>query len=180
MFRTAVVVFPFVVRILAIVLVIATLIGGGMYIHHSGYEAGYAKAQAEGQLELNKYKEAQRLEIERVRSVARQVEVDLQTKLLQSLAEKEDEIKSINATHDRLVSSMRSRASRRDSEPITINSPTITTFECTRKPGTGEELSREDGEFLIGEAASADILRQALKQCREAYRRAIEGAYKIE
>jgi hypothetical protein len=180
MFGTAAVVSPVVARILAVVLVIVALIGGGMYIHHSGYQKGYATAEAEGQVKLDKYKEAQRLEIERVRSVARQVEMDLQTKLLQSLSEKEDAIKQINATHDRLVSSLRNRASRTDPSPVTISTPVITTFECTRKPGTGEELSREDGEFLIGEATSADILREALKQCREAYKRVIEGAYKIE
>lgn len=165
---------PLMTRIIAALTVLTALVGGGWYLHHSGYQSGYAVAEAIGEKNLNDYREAQRKLIEAAAAKQRQIEDDLQTKLLQSLKEKEDAIKAINDTHERLVRGLRERASRRDTAPVTIENPTITTFECTRAPGTGEGLSREDGEFLVGEAASADILREALKQCRAAYERLLE------
>ena len=165
---------PLMIRIIAILAVLTALVGGGWYLHHSGYQSGYAVAEAIGKNNMNEYREAQQKQLDALYKKQRQVEDDLQQKLQQSLKEKEDEIRAINGTHDRLIRGLRERASRRDSTPVTIETPTITTFECTGAASTGQELSREDGEFLVGEAASADTLRQALKQCREAYQRLID------
>lgn len=162
---------PVVMRILKVLAILVALVAGGMYIHHQGYKAGYSEAESKGKIEMQSYKDAQQKLIDAVAAEKLRVETDLQTKLLQSVAEKENEIKAINTTHERLLIGLRARPSRPTPAPATITSPTITTYECTRAAGDGEGLSREDGEFLVGEAASADILRQALKQCREAYQR---------
>jgi hypothetical protein len=171
---------PLATKYLAILLLVITVLCGGWWLHHSGYESGYAAADQKAKAEMIQYQAAQRAAFDKAAEAARKVEEELQTKLLQGVLEKENEIRVINDNHQRLVHGLRQRANRRPPEPVTVQSPVTTTFECTRVGGTGEELSREDGEFLVGEAASADILRQALKQCREAYNRIAEGAYKIQ
>lgn len=85
-------------------------------------------------------------------------------KLTEQLKDKEDAIKSINKRHATIVSGLRQRTER----PITV--PTVKEASsapvCTGTGSTGEQLYRQDAEFLIGEAAKADILREALKTCR--------------
>ena len=95
---------PFMTRIIAALTVLTALVGGGWYLHHSGYQSGYAVAEAIGQNNLNEYREAQRKLADAALAKQREIEDDLQTKLLQSLKEKEDAIKAINDTHERLVS----------------------------------------------------------------------------
>ena len=165
---------PLVRRIVMILAAVTALVGSGMYIHHSGYKSGYAEAEAIGISNMNSYREEQRRQLDALYKKQRQIEDELQTKLTQSIVEKENEIKAINDAHDRIVRGLRERPTRRDSAPVIVETPVITTSECTRTGSTGQELSREDGEFLVGEAASADTLRQALKQCREAYQRLID------
>jgi hypothetical protein len=85
-------------------------------------------------------------------------------KLTEQLKDKEDAIKSINKRHATIVSGLRQRTER----PVTV--PTVKEASsapvCTGTGSTGEQLYRQDAEFLIGEAAKADILREALKTCR--------------
>ena len=84
-------------------------------------------------------------------------------KLTEQLKDKEDAIKSINKRHAAIVSGLRQRTER----PNTIPSKEVSSAPvCTGTGSTGEQLYREDAEFLIGEAAKADILREALKTCR--------------
>lgn len=165
---------PLITRIIAVIAVVTALVGGGWYLHHSGYQYGYAVAEAKGKDILDNYREEQRKQLDEFYAKQRQMEADLQKQMQDSLMEKENEIKAINDRHAALVSSLRQRPSRPDPSPVVIETPTITTFECTRVPSTGKELSREDGEFLAGEAASADILREALKQCRAFYEALLE------
>ena len=93
-----------------------------------------------------------------------QQEEQHKAKLTEQLKDKEDAIKSINKRHAAIVSGLRQRTER----PITI--PTVkeanSASVCTGTGSTGEQLYRQDAEFLIGEAAKADILREALKTCR--------------
>jgi hypothetical protein len=168
---------PIIARLIRIVLVVAAIVGGGFYLHHSGYNEGYRVAEDKGKIELAEYKETQRKKLDELVAANRKTEEDLQTKLLQSQSEKELEIQAINDTHQRLVHSLRNRAPRKPT-PTPDPSPTPSTTECPRAGSNGSELSREDGEFLVGEAAAADTLRQALRLCREAYNRILEGAYK--
>ncbi len=85
-------------------------------------------------------------------------------KLTEQLKDKEDAIKSINKRHATIVSGLRQRTERPVTDPTVkeANSAPV----CTGTGSTGEQLYRQDAEFLIGEAAKADILREALKTCR--------------
>jgi hypothetical protein len=85
-------------------------------------------------------------------------------KLTEQLKDKEDAIKGINKRHAAIVSGLRQRTER----PLTVPSvkEVSSASVCTGTGSTGEQLYRQDAEFLIGEAAKADILREALKTCR--------------
>lgn len=91
-------------------------------------------------------------------------EEEHKAKLTKQLKDKEDAIKSINKRHAAIVSGLRQRTER----PITITTvkEVSSASVCTGTGSTGEQLYRQDAEFLIGEAAKADILREALKTCR--------------
>lgn len=84
--------------------------------------------------------------------------------LVQQLKDKEDAIKTLNQRHAFIVNGLRQRAER----PVTLTFSTENSgsFVGTGTGSTGQQLYREDAEFLIGEAAKADILREALKTCR--------------
>lgn len=84
--------------------------------------------------------------------------------LAKQLKDKEDAIKSLNQRHVSIVNSLRQRTER----PITLTFSTETSGSSvsTGAGSTGQQLYREDAEFLVGEAAKADILREALKSCR--------------
>ena len=84
--------------------------------------------------------------------------------LVKQLKDKEDAIKSLNQRHASIVNSLRQRTER----PITLTFSTETSGSSvsTGAGSTGQQLYREDAEFLIGEAAKADTLREALKSCR--------------
>jgi uncharacterized protein HemX len=69
---------------------------------------------------------------------------------------KNREIESITSQYDLIVGELRQRSSR-------VSDAT----HC--KGTTGAELSREDAEFLAGEAARADKLRSALNACYQQY-----------
>lgn len=86
------------------------------------------------------------------------------TKLTAQLKDKEDAIKSINQRHAAIVSGLRQRTER---PSTSIGKEASSASVCTGTGSTGEQLYREDAEFLIGEAAKADILRQALMTCRK-------------
>ncbi len=75
--------------------------------------------------------------------------------------EKENEIKSINSKYNSIISSLRNRPER----TITIETSSPSTV-CPRTSCTGEQLFREDAEFLIGEATKAETLKQSLTACR--------------
>ena len=85
-------------------------------------------------------------------------------KLTEQLKDKEDAIKSINQRHATIVSGLRQRTER----PVaSVSGKEVSSAPvCTGTGSTGEQLYRQDAEFLIGEAAKADILREALKTCR--------------
>lgn len=85
---------------------------------------------------------------------------DLDLKLKKAFKEKEDEIKIINSKHANIIRSLSNRPSR--SEP-TLKDDSV---NCSRAGSTGKQLSREDAEFLIGEATKAMILRESLASCR--------------
>lgn len=77
--------------------------------------------------------------------------------------EKDAKIASLNTRLGTALSSLSERPQR---PPSTSQSAPAA---CPRAGATGAELSREDAEFLIREAARADSLRLSLSQCYKQY-----------
>ena len=86
---------------------------------------------------------------------------ELQSRFVLLNLEKENEIQAINAKLSAATISLQQRT-KRDS----ISNPTNTTVIQTGTGSTGEQLFREDAEFLIGEAAKAEVLKVSLLNCR--------------
>ena len=99
-------------------------------------------------------------------AAAREKEQQLQAQADHLRQEKDDEIRTINARAASLADSLRKRPDRA-TQASTVSSTTSTS--CPAVVCTGAGLSKEDGEFLAGEAARADQLRALLKQCHAQY-----------
>jgi hypothetical protein len=81
--------------------------------------------------------------------------------------EKDREIRNLNARTTALSNVMRQRQDRPSAD---ASNTTQTTGSGQVAAGcTGKQLYRPDGEFLVGEAARADEIRAALKQCYSQY-----------
>ena len=87
--------------------------------------------------------------------------LELQKTLTLTQLQKENEIKAINSKHDAIVSSLRNRPER----TIQVESTSCSAV-CAGTGSTGQQLFREDAEFLIGEATKAMILKESLTSCR--------------
>jgi hypothetical protein len=145
--------------ILGVVLAIGAAAGGGYY---KGNSAGKAEVQ---QL-WDKEKAEQYAEYAKGQEAARQKEQELQAQADRLRRDKDAEIRNINARATALANSLRDRNSRASETNSSANAA------GTGQAGpscTGAELSREDAEFLAGEAARADSLRTALNQCLAQY-----------
>jgi hypothetical protein len=98
---------------------------------------------------------------------ARQKEQEMQASADKLRKEKDAEIRNINARATALANSVRERPSRPSPEASAV--PSTASAGCAPTSCTGAGLSREDAQFLAGEAARADELRAALKQCHAQY-----------
>lgn len=146
--------------ILAFVLAIAGAFGGGYY---KGNSAG----QAEVQQQWDKEKTAQFEAYSEAQNAARTREQNLQIQADRLREEKDNEIRNLNARAAALTNSLRERPSRTTPAPSPV--PSASNTACPAVVCTGAGLSKEDGEFLAGEAARADEARALLKQCYEQY-----------
>ena len=146
--------------IVGFVLAIAGSFVGGYY---KGNSAGMAKVQQqwdnEKAVQYEAYAQAQ--------EAARVKEQSLQAQADRLREEKDNEIRNLNARATALSNSLRDRPSRTTTVASTVSSSTG--LSCPTLTCTGAELSREDGEFLAGEAARADEARTLLKQCYDQY-----------
>jgi hypothetical protein len=146
--------------IVGFVLAIAGSFVGGYY---KGNSAGMAKVQQqwdnEKAVQYEAYAQAQ--------EAARVKEQNLQAQADRLREEKDNEIRNLNARATALSNSLRDRPSRTTTVASTVSSSTG--LSCPTLTCTGAELSREDGEFLAGEAARADEARTLLKQCYDQY-----------
>ena len=155
-----------------VAVIVAVTIGGSYYYT---YNRGFSRAELAGQVKLSEYKEMVALEVRVAEARVREVERVMNKKLQEQQAEKEREIESINARHRALVSSLRERASRPATVPTPKADPTPAPApQCAGEGSTGQRLYREDAEFLAGEAAKGDILRQALRAARAAYQALVD------
>lgn len=146
--------------LLGTTLVVAAAGAGGLY---KGRALGMAEVQQAWDNEKTRqyaaYAEAQ--DAARLREQALQASADKLRK------DKDAEIRNLNARATALTNSLRERPSR----PTTDSGPVPSTASVGPAPAscTGSGLSREDAEFLAGEAARADELRASLRQCLNQY-----------
>lgn len=134
-----------IIKLLILVISVVTL-------SYCSYNSGYNSAEVKYTKQLNdKLKQEQSKYLE------------IQHQLFQLQKEKENEIKIINSKHTAIVNGLRNRIER----PIAIPPIQCTsTIDSSRTGSTGEQLFREDAEFLIGEALKAEVLKQSLLACR--------------
>ena len=128
---------------------VAALTFGVHALDKSRQAIGYDKAQAE-------YTAAALIASEAAREKDRLV----QQQIFAITKSKDEKISTINSRLVVANSQLLDRAERRDAAAPT---------PCNCKGGTGADLSRPDGQFLVGEAARADILRTALEACYAQY-----------
>lgn len=146
--------------ILGATLAVAAAGAGGLY---KGHELGMAKVQQA----WDKEKTQQYAAYAEAQEAARQKEQDLQASADKLRKDKDAEIRNINARATALANSLRERPSRPAPEASAV--PSTASAGCAPTSCTGAGLSREDAQFLAGEAARADELRAALKQCHAQY-----------
>jgi hypothetical protein len=108
---------------------------------------------------ISSLKASQAEEVARYYQAARTAEKALITATEGIRRQKDAEIKVINNKLQSALSELRQRQERPSSAD--------TARDC--KGATGAELSRQDAEFLIREAARADQLRSALELCYRQY-----------
>jgi hypothetical protein len=133
----------------------------------AGYYKGIGHGRAEVQQAWDKEKAEQYAEYAKGQEAARQKEQQLQYEADRLRRDKDAQIRNINARATALANSLRDRNSR--TAPAANPSAGDTGTGQTGSRCTGSELSREDAEFLAGEAARADQLRAALRQCVAQY-----------
>lgn len=139
------------------------------------YQKGFAEAEALGKVAMQVYKaEQQKIMAEQLEKQLK-INEQLREEVRVVQMEKEDAIKAIIEQRDALVASLQQRPSRasRVEPSIKIETPIRESVVSFGTASTGKELYREDGEFLAGEAASADVLREALLSCRSEYEAAV-------
>lgn len=132
---------------------------------------GYMRGEESGRLQVQSKWDAERAELEAIHARDQQIARERE-KLMQQTAdrlrqEKDLEIRNLNARSAALNNSLRDRSSR-PANPVSAV-PSTTSVGPTVASCTGAGLSREDAEFLAGEATRADELRVALKQCQAQY-----------
>ena len=146
--------------IVGFVLAVSAAFTGG---YLKGDSAGRATVQHQWDQERTQQAEAHAMALEAARNKeqALQASADLLRK------DKDREIRDLNARAAALTNSLRVRPERPAPEARAVpgaTSPGPAVTVCT-----GAELPRPDAEFLAGEAARADKLRAALKQCLAQY-----------
>jgi len=146
--------------LLGAALAIAAAGAGGLY---KGHQLGMAEVQQA----WDKEKTQQYAAYAEAQEAARRKEQELQASADKLRKEKDAEIRNINARATALSNSLRERASRPAAEASAV--PSTASAGCAPASCTGAGLSREDAEFLAGEATRADELRAALRQCHAQY-----------
>lgn len=145
--------------LLAAVFAIAAAFGGGYY-----------KGNVSGQAEVQQKWDKERARLAEEYALAQEQERLKEQKLQQAAdklrRDKDAEIRDLNARATALSNIVRSRPER-SAQAGEVGGPSgdgTAGAVCT-----GAELPRQDAEFLVGEAARADSLRAALKQCYAQY-----------
>jgi len=122
---------------------------------------------AEVQHKWDKERAQQEAEYAAAQAAAREKEQSLQANADHLRQEKDREIRNLNARAAALSNSLHDRPSRTTTESGSVSNASnvgANTIGCN-----GSGLSKEDAEFLVGEAARAEELKAGLRQCQAQY-----------
>lgn len=136
------------IRIAAIAAAVAVVFFAGWWTNGWRWEAKYNSL-------VTQYKEEQI----KAEQEARAKEQELQAAIDNERQIKDEQLRSIRNRLDSTLYQLRQRSLR----PTDPNDPSAA------KGATGSQLYREDGEFLIREAARADEIRAGLRECYASY-----------
>jgi hypothetical protein len=132
----------------------------------TGYWRGDTAGQAKVQQLWDKEKAAQYAAYAAGQAAAREKEQAMQANADQLRQEKDREIRNISARATALANSLRDRPER----PAVTDQVSDAPEAGPASSGcTGSGLYKADGNFLVGEAARANTLRELLKECRANY-----------
>jgi hypothetical protein len=137
------------------------ILAGVMLLNYLSYDYGRLKYNNK----LEQYKlEQSIINNQKIIELSKQ-NSEIQKKFVLNNLEKDREIYNLNQRNAAIISSLQSRPQR------TASNPTTNTKEPTTEPtgagSTGQQLFREDAEFLIGEATKAEIIKKSLISCRK-------------
>lgn len=123
-------------------------------------EVNKAVTEAVAEIELNLAKENFKL---KERSLNAQIELQQSFDNIQK--DKDAKIKTLNARVASLTRSLQERPSRPEPSGVSNDSG----VEESKPGSTGVGLYREDSEFLLGEAARAEMIKEELLTCYKSY-----------
>lgn len=102
-----------------------------------------------------------KLKLEQYKKEQAELVIKEQEKLYKIIKDKESEIKNLNNRTATVLNGLQQRPQRE-----TLSKPSVEPTNCPRAGSTGDQLFREDAEFLIREASKAEVLKQSLLSCR--------------
>lgn len=145
---------------LIVAAIIALVIAAVFLTHKAAVHRAVKKAVAETQEQMSAEYTKKLLEASELAREREQVMMASADKLRK---DKDAQIASLNTRLGAALSSLSERPQRTPSASKDTPAP------CNCSGATGANLSREDAEFLVREAARADKLRSALDQCYKQY-----------
>jgi len=156
-------------KLAAAVASVVFVAGSLMYAYSEGKKVGAATVQQKW--DANRADIAQAITNELAQ--ARQREQALQDQANRIQQERRNEIARLTRQHAAALDGLRNRPDRPADSQGGMSTPAGD--RGTFAGCTGGELSRQDAEFLIGEAVRADQLRLQLAACQAAYREALKA-----
>ena len=146
-------------------LIILIVILVSLFSYHKAL-VNKAVREAVAEIELNLAKENFKL---KERSLNAQIALQESFDNIQK--DKDAKIKNLNARVASLTRSLQERPNRPDSSGVSNDSR----VEESKPGSTGVGLYREDSEFLLGEAARAEMIKEELLTCYKSYDAAKEA-----
>ena len=138
---------------------LALVVISAAYFWHLS-EVKIAVSEAVTQIEAQVSRESFKL---KERSLNAKIELEQKFDNIQK--EKNAKIQTLNARVASLTRSLQERPNR--PEPSGV--PNSTGIEESKPGATGAQLYRQDGEFLAGEAARAELIKEELLTCYKSY-----------
>jgi len=151
-------------------LVLAVVVFISLFAYHK-IEVNKAVAAAVSGIEISQAKETFRL-----KEQALNAKIALQESFDKIQKDKDAKLQVLNSRVASLTSSLQQRPSRTESSGVSDDSK----VGEVRQGSTGTGLYREDGLFLAGEAARAELIKEELLTCYRSYDTAKETLDKFK